>query len=120
MLAELIGILLTYPYELIRVRFLTRNDVFHYYTITDAVTKIVHSEMAKGLYKGLPAYSCNYVVQYSLSIVIYELAMDFQKHSMSKEQFEKWNNFCVLRASFTSGILTALCTNSFEVFIVRK
>ena len=59
--AEIIALALYYPFELIKVRFLTKNDVYKYFSATDAIKKIYKKDSVKGLYRGLSAFFLAYL-----------------------------------------------------------
>lgn len=55
--AELLSLVIYYPYEMIKVRFLTCNDKYGYRNVSDAMLKITQEESLIGLYRGSLAYS---------------------------------------------------------------
>lgn len=59
--AELLSLIIYYPYELIKVRFLTSNARYGYRNVSDAMTKIVRDDSVKGLYRGSAMFSLAYL-----------------------------------------------------------
>jgi len=55
-IAEIIALIAYYPYELIKVRFLTKNDVYQYHSVSDAFFKIMRKDSVPGLYRGIFAF----------------------------------------------------------------
>lgn len=74
--AECLSMVMYYPLELVRIRFLTSNHIYKYQNVSDAFTKILRSESVPGLYRGVLAYSMTYLGQYTLQITAYELYTD--------------------------------------------
>jgi len=59
--SEAISMLIYYPYEIFKVRYIAKNDKYRYKGITDCFTKIVKTNGVPGLYKGSPMFLVNYV-----------------------------------------------------------
>ena len=55
-IAEVIALIIYYPYELVKVRFLTKNDVYGYHSVSDAFVKILRKDSVQGLYRGVFAF----------------------------------------------------------------
>jgi solute carrier family 25, member 33/36 len=55
-LAEIIALIAYYPYELVKVRFLTKNDTYGYHSVSDAFVKILRKDSVPGLYRGVFAF----------------------------------------------------------------
>jgi hypothetical protein len=52
-IAEIISLFIYYPWELVKIRLLTRNDVFKYESVSDAFVKITRKDGIPGLYRGV-------------------------------------------------------------------
>ena len=52
-IAEFVALIVYYPYELVKVRFLTKNEVYGYHSVSDAFMKIVRKDSVPGLYRGV-------------------------------------------------------------------
>jgi hypothetical protein len=59
--AEMSTLALYYPYELIKVRLMTKNHEFKYENVSDAFRKIILKDSIPGLYRGLMAFSVTYM-----------------------------------------------------------
>lgn len=55
-IAEVFALIVYYPFELIKVRLLTRNDHFKYSSVSDAFFKITKKDSVPGLYRGVGAF----------------------------------------------------------------
>ena len=64
--AEVIALTVYYPYELIKVRLLTKNDKYRYSSVSDAFFKITNKDSIKGLYKGVFTFFFTFMGQYTL------------------------------------------------------
>jgi hypothetical protein len=60
-MAEFVALLIYYPFELIKIRFLTKNDVYLYESVSDAFLKIMRKDKIKGLYKGIVPFFFTYL-----------------------------------------------------------
>ena len=65
-IAEVLALIIYYPYELVKVRFLTKNDVYGYHSVSDAFIKILRKDGVTGLYKGVFAFFLTFMGQYTL------------------------------------------------------
>jgi hypothetical protein len=52
MVAETVTLAMYYPYELVKVRIVTKNDEYNYKSIPDAFKRIVQESGIRGLYTG--------------------------------------------------------------------
>ena len=109
-----------YPYELVKVRFLTKNDIYKYEGVCDAMRKIVKKDSVPGLYKGLCTFFLTYMGQYTFQMTVYELIIDWYIKKIGYEAHMQKESQHVVVASLMSGMTAALVTNSLEVFVVRK
>jgi len=87
--AECLSMLMYYPLELIRVRFLTMNNYYQYQTVSDAFAKIVREDSIPGLYRGVITYSMAYLGQYTLQMTAFELYMDFVLRQVGAVRFKQ-------------------------------
>lgn len=57
-IAECIALSIYYPFELIKVRLLTKNDYYKYHSVSDAFRKIINNDKlgVLGLYRGIFAF----------------------------------------------------------------
>lgn len=118
--AEIVSLFIYYPFELTKIRLLTKNDVYRYTSVSDAFIKIVKLDGIPGLYRGLVTFFFAFMGQYTLSMTTYELLMDSTLKELGSEKMKEHENFYVLRASVISGVIAALLTNSLEVIVLRK
>eukprot|EP00347_Sterkiella_histriomuscorum_P012480 403368414 len=119
-IAEIVALVVYYPYELIKVRFLTKNDKYGYHSVSDAFVKIVRKDNVSGLYRGVFAFFLTFMGQYTLQMTCYELIIDKEVKALGLKEFQKHENLHVLKASVISGVIAALFTNSLEVIVVRQ
>ncbi len=52
-IAEVIALTVYYPFELIKVRFQTKNEVYQYHSVSEAFRKILSDKGFAGLYRGI-------------------------------------------------------------------
>lgn len=60
-IAEVITLAFYYPYELIKVRLMTKNDQYKYENLLHAFRKIIKDESFSGLYRGLFSFFITYL-----------------------------------------------------------
>jgi hypothetical protein len=60
-IAEIATLTLYYPYEMIKVRLMTKNDVYKYDNLMDAFRKIILKDKIPGLYRGLFSFFITYM-----------------------------------------------------------
>ena len=65
-IAEIISLFIYYPWELVKIRLLTRNDVFKYESVSDAFVKITRNDGIRGLYRGVNYFFLAFMGQYTL------------------------------------------------------
>jgi hypothetical protein len=119
-IAEIISLFIYYPFELTKIRLLTKNDHYKYTSVSDAFIKIVRTDGVSGLYRGLVTFFFAFMGQYTLQMTCYELIMDKTVKEIGLSKMKENENYFVLRASIFSGIIAALLTNSLEVMVLRK
>lgn len=78
-IAEAVSMVVYYPYEIIKVRMIAKNDKFNYTSIPDAFKKICASSGFKGLYSGSGHFLINYILSSTIQLAIYETYMDLKK-----------------------------------------
>lgn len=54
--AEIASLFIYYPFELVKIRLLTKNDHFKYSSVSDAFNNILRKDGVTGLYRGLIAF----------------------------------------------------------------
>ncbi len=118
-IAEILALIVYYPFELVKVRFLTKNDVYGYRSVSDAFVKIVRKDSIPGLYRGCPAFFLTFMGQYTLQMTTYELLIDRQIKLLGLHKFQEHESRHVIKASIVSGVVAALFTNGLEVIVVR-
>ena len=99
---------------------ITKNDQYNYRSIPDAFQKMYSQNGAGGMYKGSSHFLVNYVLSYSILMVIYETYMDLKKAKHGLEKFKKNENRYVVEAALLGGFLSGLLMNSFECIVVLK
>ena len=65
-MAEALSMIIYYPYEIVKVRMVAKNDLYKYKSIPDAFHKITGANGMKGLYKGYIPFLINYVSTYGI------------------------------------------------------
>lgn len=65
-IAEIFSLCIYYPFELVKIRLLTRNDHFRYTSVSDAFYKILKNDGTKGLYRGVFTFFFAFMGQYTL------------------------------------------------------
>ena len=61
-IAEAVSMIIYYPYEIVKVRMIAKNDKFKYQSIPDAFKKIYIANGPLGLYSGSGHFLINYVL----------------------------------------------------------
>ena len=73
-LTQMLALWVFYPFDMIKVRLQTSNDIFKYKGLKDAFKRIWHQHSSpKGLYAGFPVYMCTYISNFTLQLTVYEL-----------------------------------------------
>ena len=75
-IAEIVALSIYYPYELVKVRLLTKNDHYNYFSVSDAFYKILKKDSVPGLYRGLLPFFLTFMGQYTLQMTSYEMIID--------------------------------------------
>ena len=65
-MAEIVSLFIYYPFELTKIRLLTKNDIYKYTSVSDAFIKIVKLDGIPGLYRGLVTFFFAFMGQYTL------------------------------------------------------
>jgi hypothetical protein len=78
-----------------------------------------HGGGIKGLYNGYPPYLLNYISNYSMQFMIYEMLIREAK-KRDRESYEKRKTLFVIKCGLISGFFASGMTNCFEVISVRK
>ena len=65
-MAEIVSLFIYYPYELVKIRLLTKNDHFKYTSVSDAFFKITHQDGVRGMYRGVFTFFFAFMGQYTL------------------------------------------------------
>lgn len=71
------------------------------------------------MYKGSQHFLFNYVMSYSIQMVIYETYMDIKKKKGLKEFRENENRY-VVEAALMGGALSGILMNSFECIVYLR
>jgi len=61
-IAEAVSMVIYYPYEIFKVRYIAKNEKFQYKGITHAFSNIVEKEGIRGLYNGSSFFLVNAVM----------------------------------------------------------
>ena len=75
-IAEIISLFIYYPWELVKIRLLTKNDIYKYDSVSDAFVKILRKDGVTGLYRGVNYFFLAFMGQYTLQMTTYELLID--------------------------------------------
>ena len=97
-----------------------KNDQYQYKSIPDAFKKMYAQNGITGMYKGSSHFLVNYVLSYSILMVIYETYMDLKKAKHGLEKFKRNENRYVVEAALLGGFLSGLLMNSFECIVVLR
>lgn len=65
-IAEIFALCVYYPFELVKIRLLTKNDHFGYTSVTNAFWKIYKNDGVRGLYRGVFTFFLAFMGQYTL------------------------------------------------------
>ena len=65
-IAEALSMIIYYPYEIVKVRMVAKNDQYNYKSIPDAFSKIYTKDGFYGMYKGSFSFLINYVMTLSI------------------------------------------------------
>ena len=119
-IAEIISLFIYYPWELVKIRLLTKNEMYKYESVSDAFVKILRKDGVTGLYRGVNYFFLAFMGQYTLQMTTYELLIDKVIKEKGLKNYKENQNFYVIRSSICSGMIAALLTNPMEVIVVRK
>lgn len=119
-IAEGIALIMYYPLEIFKVKYVGQNDIHKFRGIKDCLSTIYKQEGFKGLYRGYPYFLVNYVFSNNIQIVIYETYMDLKKRKWGIEEFHKNENRYVIEAALIGGVLAGTMMNSFECIMYLK
>ena len=61
-MAEAMSICFYYPFEIVKVRMIAKNDTYGYKSIPDAFKKIIIADGNFGLWKGAHFFLINYIM----------------------------------------------------------
>jgi hypothetical protein len=112
--AEGLSMIIYYPYEIIKVRYIAKNDIYQYRGITHGLASIFKQEGFIGLYRGYNFFLVNYVGSYSIQLVFYESYMDVKKRKWGLAEFHRNENRYVIEAALLGGAISGILMNSFE------
>lgn len=87
-IAEVISLLIYYPYELVKIRLLTKNDIYQYSSVSDAFVKITRKDGVRGLYRGCVSFFFAFLGQYTMQMTMYELLTD---HIIKTKGLDKYH-----------------------------
>jgi hypothetical protein len=118
--AEAVTLAMYYPYEIIKVRIIAKNDQYQYKSLPDAFKKMYNQGGLRGMYTGSSHFLINYVLSYSIQMVIYETYMDLKKQKWGIEEFKKNEWRYVVEAALLGGFLSGLVMNSFECIVILR
>mmetsp|Transcript_33675 Transcript_33675/g.24703 ORF Transcript_33675/g.24703 Transcript_33675/m.24703 type:complete len:180 (-) Transcript_33675:34-573(-) len=120
MCSEVLTLFLVYPYELIKVRFMTKNNFYGYENVFHAFRKIVSKDGFTGLYRGMFSFFVTYLCQYTIQMTVYEMTIDYFKHKLGLQEFNNRENISIIQASLISGAFASVLLNFLEVIVIRK
>jgi hypothetical protein len=119
-ISEAVALCIYYPYEILKVRMIAKNDVFGYKSIPDAFKKIVKGEGPRGIYHGYNYFLINYVLTNTFQMVIYETYMDIKKKKYGNQSFKEHESRYVIEAAMVGGFFSGMIMNSFECIMYMK
>ncbi len=119
-LAEQLSIAIYYPYEILKVRMVAKNDQFNYQSIPDAFKKIIQTEGPMGIYRNSQFFLVNYIMSNTIQMVIYETYMDLKKRKWGNEVFKQNENRYVVEAALLGGAFSGTLMNSYECSMYRR
>lgn len=75
-IGQMMALMVYYPYELVKIRILTKSEVYKYEGVWDAFKKIYRKDSAKGLYRGSVPFFLTQLSVYTVQLPTYELIID--------------------------------------------
>lgn len=119
-IAEMLSMLISYPYEVIKVRFIAKNDVYNYRGVAHGMQTILKKDGPVGLYKGYNMFAINYIGSYTFTFVIYETYMDMKKRKLGNQVFKENESRFVIEASLLAGVFSGTLMNSYECLMYMR
>jgi hypothetical protein len=118
--AELVTLLVAYPFDLIKCRLQSVNNIFKYKNLVDAYKKEIKHNGVKSLYIGISPFLVTYCSYVALQFSIYEKLIDMEKKRIGIEHFQDTELRVNCIAGFAAGSIAAALTNGLEAVTVAK
>ena len=119
MIAEIFTIVVHFPYDLVKCRLQSKNNIFKYKNLPHAFKQEIGQNGIAGLYNGSFPFFITYTSFVVLQFPIYENFMLFYKKRMTPEEYEKNQTKLSVIGSFLAGGIAAALTNPFECITVN-
>ena len=120
--AEMAALTVYFPFELIKTRLQTSNNVYKYASLLDAFRKIINTSFdprtwdPKALYSGSLPYFAMFTLYTTVQFSCYEEIMKLQKRNGNGSS--EYSH--LFKASILSGAIASLASNWLEVLTVKK
>ena len=118
--AEIFTLMVQYPFDLVKCRLQSSNNVFKYKNLKHAFESEIRTNGLPSLYIGITPFLITYCSFIAMQFSIYEKIIDYKKKQMGMDAFRENELLINCRAGFVAGSLAAGITNSFESITVAK
>jgi len=125
-IAEMVALLIYFPFELVKARLQTRNETFMYKNVQDAFKKIMYptvdtkNPQISSLYSGSFPYFAMFILYTTVQFSCYEAVMRLLNKNDKHKANERKKVPHIFAASILSGTIASLSTNWLEVITIRK
>ena len=119
MIAEVFTIVVYFPYDLVKCRLQSKNNIFKYKNLPHAFRQEFNQNGISGLYKGSFPFFITYTSFVTIQFPLYENFMHYFKKKQSKEEYQRNETKLSILASCIAGGVAAALTNPFECITVN-
>ena len=118
-ISEIFTIIVHFPYDLVKCRLQSKNNIFKYKNLPHAFRKEINQNGISGLYKGSFPFLLTYTTFVALQFTIYENFMYYNKQNSTEEDYSKNEAKLSVIGSCIAGGVAAAMTNPLECITVN-
>ena len=122
-LSEILSLLITYPFEFIKVRMISGSKETKYKTVFEGFRNLLGNNVFKNipnLYIGSSYCFVYYTTNRAIMFGVLELCRDYFKIKNNYKNVQELTMFQYLICSLSAGFASAFCTNFLDVILVNK
>jgi len=117
--AEMITLLIYYPYDLVKSRMQTSNHKYKYTNVFQAFHKEITENGISALYKGGSIFLLMFSISIPIQFTLYEVYIMRMKEKYG-DKYSALEMYHIIVASVTAGGLSSGLTNWLEVLTIKK